>query len=121
LLQVDQAHRLLRAGLGLGQRGQKQSGYNGDDGNDHQQLNERKAADAFGSFILNINPIHRFIFSFSCYDLMSETLRICDINKTGLFVLFCNLIVTSTPFACNLIMDNPRCKKWSSKEFISKN
>ena len=42
---------LLRLGLGLGQRGQQHGGQNGDDGNDHQQFNERKAAGAFGFLV----------------------------------------------------------------------
>jgi len=41
---VAEAGHALRLGLGLGERRQQQGGQNGDDGDDHQQFNQREGA-----------------------------------------------------------------------------
>jgi len=43
LLQIIQAHNVLRLRLGLCQGRQEQRGQDGDDGNDHQQFYQRKS------------------------------------------------------------------------------
>ena len=46
LLEGIEALNLLRLGLGLGQRGQEHGRQNRDDGNHHQQFDEREARPA---------------------------------------------------------------------------
>jgi hypothetical protein len=50
LLQIAEAHNALRFLFGLSQRRQQQRRQNGDDGNDHEQLDEREPAYAGKTF-----------------------------------------------------------------------
>jgi hypothetical protein len=53
LFEITQAHALLRAPFGAGQRGQQQGRQNGDDGDNHQQFYQRKPRASVGILIFS--------------------------------------------------------------------
>jgi hypothetical protein len=62
LAAVVQALNRLRLELGAAQGGQQQGGQDGNDGDDHQQLNQRKPASAGGSSWIQIQEFELFLY-----------------------------------------------------------